>query len=57
MNALQIDFLGLSIMNNAPFHFFIAGIMIGLFIWATFFTKNEQQIKAVKIMKICYTYN
>ena len=51
MNAMQIDIFGLSIMNNTPVHFLIAGVMLGLFVWAAFFTKDEQQEKAIKIMK------
>ncbi len=50
MNALQIDIFGLSIMNNTPIHFFLAAIMLGIFIWAAFFTKEAQKPKARKIM-------
>lgn len=56
MNALQIDIFGLSIMNNSFVHFFIAGALLGLFVWATFFTKGEEQAKAVKMMKICFIF-
>ncbi|ATB69658.1 putative membrane protein [Sulfurospirillum diekertiae] len=54
MSSFQIDFLGMSIMNNTPVHFFLSGIMIGLFVWATFFANEEQKVKAVKIMKVWF---
>ncbi len=56
MNALQIDIFGLSIMNNSPMHFLFATVLIVLFIWATFYAKEEEKEKALKMMKICFVF-
>lgn len=54
MNTFEIDIYNISIMNNTPIHFGIAGVMIGLFIWATFFAKDKE--KAMNIMKIWFVF-
>lgn len=51
MNSFQVDFLGMSLMNNTPIHFFLVLIMLGLFFWGTFFAKEETKENILKVMK------
>jgi len=50
MNSYQIDFLGMSLMNNTPIHLIVGIVMVGLLVFGAFFAKEEQKDKVIKMM-------
>ena len=50
MNTFQIDFFGMSLMNNTPIHLIVGIVMICLLVFGAFFATEEQKDKVIKIM-------